>query len=186
MPPHRMMRGHGSSAASQQINEKSTGPMVHTEQDRWSRVKGRLRASSVRIFIRAGSGHDLEDIRDGKRTSVVPTRFSKSWIQTHYADRLLQSWQGGTAAWSRASISPCARRCATPRRSSRPSRPMRSAATRAAPLKRAGTATAPVSASHEALGGSPLDPRLTSPARHRPLQHAALCRRQAGGGRPPW
>jgi hypothetical protein len=38
-------------------------------------------------------------------------------------------------------------------------------------------ATAPVSASHDALGGSPLDPRLTLQASDRPLQHAGPCSR---------
>src|SRR6201990_1099259 len=68
--------------------------MTNTEQDRWSRGKGRLRTSV------GGEGYtswfarmDLEGVQDESVHLSVPTRFLKSWIQAHYAERVLSAWQ---------------------------------------------------------------------------------------------
>ena len=36
---------------------------------------------------------DLEAIEEGAVRLSVPTRFLKSWIQSHYAERVLACWQ---------------------------------------------------------------------------------------------
>jgi chromosomal replication initiation ATPase DnaA len=36
---------------------------------------------------------DLESVHDESVRLSVPTRFLKSWIQAHYADRVLTCWQ---------------------------------------------------------------------------------------------
>jgi len=159
--------------------------MVHTEQDRWSRVKGRLRASVGEDIYSSWFGRlDLEDIRDGSVHLSVPTRFLKSWIQTHYADRVLQCWQAELPQVSRIDLTVrSAMRCAAPVKAAEPAREERRE-TRAIHEAR-GTAAAPVSASHEALGGSPLDPRLTFATfvtgRSNTLAHAAA--KQVAEGR---
>ncbi len=159
--------------------------MVHTEQDRWSRVKGRLRASVGEDVYSSWFGRlDLEDIRDGSVHLSVPTRFLKSWIQTHYADRVLQCWQAELPQVSRIDLTVrSAMRCAAPVKAAEPAREERRE-TRAVHEAR-GNAAAPVSASHEALGGSPLDPRLTFATfvtgRSNTLAHAAA--KQVAEGR---
>ncbi|RIK99511.1 MAG: chromosomal replication initiator protein DnaA [Proteobacteria bacterium] len=180
------MRGAWSvGGVTTKSNEKSTGPMVHTEQDRWSRVKGRLRASVGEDVYSSWFGRlDLEDIRDGSVHLSVPTRFLKSWIQTHYADRVLQCWQAELPQVSRIDLTVrSAMRCAAPVKAAEPAREERRE-TRAVHEAR-GTAAAPVSASHEALGGSPLDPRLTFATfvtgRSNTLAHAAA--KQVAEGR---
>lgn len=159
--------------------------MVHTQQDRWTRVKGRLRASVGEDIYSSWFGRlDLEDVHDDSVHLSVPTRFLKSWIQSHYADRVLQCWQAELPQIMRIDLTVrTAMRCAAPvkeavqqageRRADRPAPELRSAS---AP---------PVSASHEALGGSPLDPRLTFATfvtgRSNTLAHAAA--KQVAEGR---
>ena len=64
------------------------------EQDRWSRVKGRLRTSvGEDVYTSWFARMDLEGVQDESVRLSVPTRFLKSWIQSHYADRVLACWQ---------------------------------------------------------------------------------------------
>src|SRR5262249_13840221 len=115
----------------------------------------------------------------------VPTRFLKSWIQAHYAERVLSCWQAEMPEVHRIDL--------TVRSAVRPMAPVKEAPAPievkridgrpAAELR--STATAPVSANHDALGGSPLDPRLTFASfvvgRSNTLAHAAA--RQVAEGR---
>jgi len=139
--------------------------MTNTEQDRWSRVKGRLRTSvGEDVYTSWFARMDLEAVQDESVHLSVPTRFLKSWIQAHYADRVLTCWQAEMPEVHRIDLTVrTAMRSAAPaKEATAPADPRRveHANGRPAPELRA-TATAPVSASHDALGGSPLDPRLT-------------------------
>src|SRR5207253_6502709 len=69
-------------------------PMSLSEQECWLRVQQRLRAVvGEEIFTSwfAAMGHDAIE-GDLVRLSV-PTRFLKSWVQSHYADKLLTCWK---------------------------------------------------------------------------------------------
>ena len=64
--------------------------MTNSEQDRWSRVKGRLRSSvGEDVYTSWFARMDLEAVQDESVHLSVPTRFLKSWIQAHYAERVL-------------------------------------------------------------------------------------------------
>ncbi len=68
--------------------------MSNMEQDRWSRVKGRLRSSvGEDVYSSWFARMDLESVHDESVHLSVPTRFLKSWIQAHYAERVLSCWQ---------------------------------------------------------------------------------------------
>src|SRR3954447_19056350 len=76
--------------------EKSFRTMTNTstEQDRWARVKGRLRSSvGEDVYTSWFARMDLERVEQESVHLSVPTRFLKSWIQAHYAERVLTCWQ---------------------------------------------------------------------------------------------
>jgi chromosomal replication initiator protein len=68
--------------------------MTTPDQDRWLRVKERLRAEvGEDIFQSWFARMDLERVDGAAACLSVPTRFLKSWIQSHYTDRVLACWQ---------------------------------------------------------------------------------------------
>src|SRR5712691_339611 len=68
--------------------------MSNGEQESWSRVKERLRAEvGDDVYSSWFARMDLEAIEEGTVRLSVPTRFLKSWIQSHYAERVLACWQ---------------------------------------------------------------------------------------------
>jgi len=72
--------------------EKNT--MSNGEQENWLRVKERLRADvGDDVYSSWFARMDLEAIEEGAVRLSVPTRFLKSWIQSHYAERVLACWQ---------------------------------------------------------------------------------------------
>src|SRR5204862_7392931 len=74
--------------------EKSYRAMTNTEQDRWTRVKGRLRSSvGEDVYTSWFARMDLEAVQDESVHLSGPTRFLKSWIKAHYAERALSAWQ---------------------------------------------------------------------------------------------
>ncbi len=149
--------------------------MTNTEQERWTRVKGRLRSEvGEDVYSSWFARMDLEGVETGTVRLSVPTRFLKSWIQSHYAERVLACWQAEDNDVNRVEL--------TVR-----SAVMRSVATKPkevegfnghAPRGFDGrTLTAGDAGAHEALGGSPLDARLTFDSfvvgRSNTLAHAA-------------
>src|SRR5947209_10956897 len=154
-PAPRFRHAHYSFA-------KSIQTMTNIEQDRWSRVKGRLRSSvGEDVYTSWFARMDLESVEQESVRLSVPTRFLKSWIQAHYAERVLTCWQAEMPEVHRIDLTVrTAMRCAAPAKEAPAPLDQRRSDGRPAPELRA-TATAPVSASHDALGGSPLDPRLT-------------------------
>src|SRR3974390_2679721 len=74
--------------------QRSPRTTTNTEPDRWSRVKGRLRSSvGEDVYTSWFARMDLEGVQDESVHLSVPTRFLKSWIQAHYAERVLSAWQ---------------------------------------------------------------------------------------------
>ncbi|WP_454615700.1 chromosomal replication initiator protein DnaA, partial [Bradyrhizobium cenepequi] len=162
--------------------------MTNTEQDRWSRVKGRLRTSvGEDVYTSWFARMDLEGVQDESVRLSVPTRFLKSWIQAHYADRVLSCWQAEMPQVHRIDLTVrSAVRPVTTKEVPAPAETRRVERPEGRPaVELRSTATAPVSASHDALGGSPLDPRLTFASfvvgRSNTLAHAAA--RQVAEGR---
>ncbi len=68
--------------------------MSESDQDQWSRVKARLRAEvGEDIFSSWFARMDFEGVASETVHLSVPTRFLKSWIQSHYHDRVLACWR---------------------------------------------------------------------------------------------
>ena len=60
-------------------------------REAWARVKRRLRAELGEDVFTSWFGRlELDSIYLGVARLTVPTRFLKSWIEVHYADRVLQ------------------------------------------------------------------------------------------------
>src|SRR5436190_4159911 len=69
-------------------------PMSLSDQERWARVQARLRAAVGDENFKNWFGameHDATN-DDVVRLSL-PTRFLKSWVLSHYADKLLACWK---------------------------------------------------------------------------------------------
>ncbi|MGE3149569.1 MAG: DnaA/Hda family protein, partial [Pseudorhodoplanes sp.] len=153
--------------------------MTNTDQERWSRVKGRLRAEvGEDIFSSWFARMDLECVDNETARLSVPTRFLKSWIQSHYSERVLNCWQAEHDAVRRIEVS--VRSAVLRSVASRPKQADNAEILRlvAKPDGRdPRPSNAPLSAVHDALGGSPLDARLTfetfSVGRSNTLAHAA-------------
>ncbi len=159
-----------------------------TDQERWARVRVQLRGLlGEEIFTSWFARMEIEGIEIDTVKVSVPTRFLRSWVQSHYAERLLGCWQDELPAIRRIELTvrsavlrplpqkakqPEAPPVATDRRDVKPPSDIRPAA-------------APISAVHDALGGSPLDPRLTFETfvigRSNTLAHAAA--KQVAQGR---
>lgn len=57
-------------------------------------MKGRLRTSvGEDVYTSWFARMDLEGVQEESVRLSVPTRFLKSWIQAHYAERVLSCWQ---------------------------------------------------------------------------------------------
>ncbi|ABD04713.1 chromosomal replication initiator protein DnaA [Rhodopseudomonas palustris HaA2] len=159
--------------------------MSNMEHDRWSRVKGRLRSSvGEDVYSSWFARMDLEAVQPESVHLSVPTRFLKSWIQTHYSDKVLTCWQAELPEVCRIDLtvrSPM--RAAVAKEAAAPVEHRR-AEHRPATETRS-HATVPASSNHDALGGSPLDPRLTFASfvvgRSNTLAHAAA--KQVAEGR---
>ena len=158
--------------------------MTSLEQERWSRVKGRLKAEvGEDIFSSWFARMDLEGLEKDTARLSVPTRFLKSWIQSHYGDRVLRCWQAEERGVQRIELTvrTAAIRAplAKPRVDEQPEPVREYRVEKADSIEpRLPSASAlPVSAAHEASGGSPLDPRLTFDTfvvgRSNTLTHAA-------------
>ena len=151
------------------------------EQETWQRVRARLRAEvGEDVFSSWFARMDL-DIIDGETVRMsVPTRFLKSWINSHYTEKVLACWRAELAAVRRVEL---AVRTAVLRNNTIKAKPaapvetVREAKNGAAERADTRAAMLPAQAAHEALGGSPLDPRLTFDTfvvgRSNTLAHAA-------------
>ncbi len=163
--------------------------MTSTDQERWDRVKKRLRSElGDDVFSSWFARMEIESADKGSVRLSVPTRFLRNWIQSHYSEKVLANWQAEDPQLTRLELT------------------VRSAAMRPAPTKPKAAAdplvpcrelhdgaingfdvrvSVPALSVHEALGGSPLDPRLTFETfivgRSNTLAHAAA--RQVAIGR---
>ncbi|MGD0026067.1 MAG: chromosomal replication initiator protein DnaA [Xanthobacteraceae bacterium] len=154
--------------------------MTSTDQDRWQRIKGRLRSElGEDVFMSWFGRMEFEGMQNGAVRLSVPTRFLRKWVQSHYGDRVLAQWQAEEPTIARlelsvrsAAIRPPAAKPKLPDPPALP-RVMREVAVGASEPR----ASVPFLSVHEALGGSPLDPRLSFETfivgRSNTLAHAA-------------
>ncbi len=138
--------------------------MTSTDQERWQQVKKRLRVElGEDVFTSWFARIELETIEQGTIRLSVPTRFLRNWIQSHYSEKVLGHWQAEDPIINRLELSvrsaairplPVKPKCAE---SSVPPRELREVPRNGVEAR----AGAPFMGVHEALGGSPLDPRLS-------------------------
>src|SRR5262249_57913918 len=95
-PPERapgVFRPSATLTAPPQAPRKTT-EMTSTVLEQWSRVKQRLRAEvGDDIFSSWFARMELDGLDEDAVRLSVPTRFLKSWIQAHYAERVLACWR---------------------------------------------------------------------------------------------
>jgi chromosomal replication initiator protein len=133
-----------------------------TDQDRWQRIKKRLCFEFGEDVFSSWFGRvELESVDRGVVRLSVPTLFLHKWIQSRYVDRLLAHWQVEERAISRLELS--VRSVAI-----RPASKLKPAELAAANELREMTAQSgerrtslSLVSMNAALGGLPLDPRLT-------------------------
>ena len=155
--------------------------MTQTDQERWLRVRGRLRTEvGEDIFSSWFARMELEGIETDTVRLSVPTRFLKSWIQSHYGERVLSCWQGEEPALRRIDLavrSAVIRSNATLIKAPEPAALPRDSRDIRIDGGEPRSYAAPISSSQEGAGGSPLDPRLTFDSfvvgRSNTLAHAA-------------
>jgi chromosomal replication initiator protein len=164
--------------------------MSEISDECWTRVKGRLRAEvGEAVYSSWFARMELESVEANTARISVPTLFLKSWIQSHYAERLLTCWQSERPGVTRIDLSvrTAAIRSAQPFAVAPPAsvphlektdpshfRAEPRSGGRSAGPSAAGPATP---ATADTRGGSPLDPRLTFETfvigRSNTLAHAA-------------
>ncbi len=140
--------------------------MPNDDQESWLRVKSRLRSEvGDDVFSSWFARMDLEGLDDGGVRLSVPTRFLKSWIQSHYAEKVLTCWQAERNEVGRIELIV---RSAVLKSTVQPKAKIEPAAMNGNGDGRhmnGFVAGRPIPAGdaavHEALGGSPLDARLT-------------------------
>ncbi len=160
-----------------------------TDQERWRQVKARLRSELGEDVFNSWFGRmELEAADNGVLRLSVPTRFLRNWIQSHYSERVLAKWQEDVPGITRLELSVRSATIKLPSVKSKAAEPL--TPSRDARDGMAGNgdmrASVPFMSVHEALGGSPLDPRLSFETfiigRSNTLAHAAAkqvatCRR---------
>ncbi len=74
-------------------NQQSDRNNKALQQERWERVRERLRAAyGEAIFNSWLQPLRLADVKNGQVMITVPTRFMREWILAHYIDNILRFW----------------------------------------------------------------------------------------------
>ncbi|WP_229428550.1 chromosomal replication initiator protein DnaA [Microvirga pudoricolor] len=157
--------------------------------ENWARVKRRLRAElGEDVFASWFARLELDAVVDGCAFLTVPTRFLKSWIESHYADRVLTLYRAEATDVERVTIgvrssgsSPSRDPALARRPSETPRAPAASlAAVPPGDIKAPALALPEEKAEAGEFGGAPLDARLTFESfiigRSNALAHAAADR----------
>ena len=153
--------------------------MSGTHQERWLRVKDQLRKQLGEDVFSSWFGRmELEAVDQGAVRLSVPTRFLRTWIQSHYSEQVLVRWQSEEPSVTRLELSVRSATVRPPAVKPKLPEPLPpSRETREAMDGVELRSSVPLLSVHEALGGSPLDPRLTFETfivgRSNTLAHAA-------------
>jgi chromosomal replication initiator protein len=153
--------------------------MTSTDRERWQRVKDQLRKQLGEDVFSSWFGRmELDAADNGTVRLSVPTRFLRTWIQAHYSEHVLAKWQAEDTTITRLELSVRSAAIRPPVPKPKPAEP----AMLARELRETmdgveSRSSTPYMSVHEALGGSPLDPRLTFEhfivGRSNTLAHAA-------------
>jgi chromosomal replication initiator protein len=139
--------------------------MTNTDQERWRRVRERLRSVLGDDVFSSWFGRmELDGVDKSVLRLSVPTRFLRNWIQSHYSEKVLSQWQEEEPEITRLELSvrSATLRPTTPKlKAPEPPAAAREARDGSAMDGANARASVPFMTVHEALGGSPLDPRLT-------------------------
>ena len=69
-------------------------PLSEQNRQHWTQVKDRLRAEvGEDIFSSWFARIELDGLEGDTVSLSVPTRFLRSWIASHYAEKVLTCWQ---------------------------------------------------------------------------------------------
>jgi len=155
--------------------------MSEISDECWTRVKGRLRAEvGEAVYSSWFARMELESVEANTARISVPTLFLKSWIQSHYAERLLTCWQSERPAVTRIDLSvrTAAIRTAQPFAVPPPAVVAHLEKRETSHFRHDIKSISPSSpVAQDSRGGSPLDPRLTFESfvvgRSNTLAHAA-------------
>jgi chromosomal replication initiator protein len=156
--------------------------MSEISDECWTRVKGRLRAEvGEAVYSSWFARMELESVEANTARISVPTLFLKSWIQSHYAERLLTCWQSERPGVTRIDLSvrtAAIRTVAQPFAVAPPASVPHLEKSDAGHFRPEIKSAAPSGAAVvDTRGGSPLDPRLTFESfvvgRSNTLAHAA-------------
>src|SRR5262249_1802883 len=94
------------ASATRRRNSCGKTEMSEISDECWTRVKGRLRAEvGEAVYSSWFARMELESVEANTARISVPTLFLKSWIQSHYAERLLTCWQSERPAVTRIDLS---------------------------------------------------------------------------------
>jgi len=70
-------------------DQSNSSELSAGDRQKWERVRGRLRAELGEAVYNSWFARlELEGLKSGAASLTVPTKFLKSWIQSHYADRI--------------------------------------------------------------------------------------------------
>ncbi|HTV37482.1 MAG TPA: chromosomal replication initiator protein DnaA [Xanthobacteraceae bacterium] len=148
--------------------------------DRWKRIREQLRAEFGEDIYSSWFGRmEFESVEKGTVRLSVPTRFLRKWIQSHYADRILALWNSEESTVTRLELNvrSATMRMPTPKAKFAPPPAVPREPREVAADNSDARAGAPLLSVHDALGGSPLDPRLSFDTfivgRSNTLAHAA-------------
>ncbi|OAM78390.1 chromosomal replication initiator protein DnaA [Devosia elaeis] len=142
-----------------------------TQRDLWARVRARLKTSvGEDVFTSWFARLELEELVDDLVHLSAPTRFLCSWVQSHYADRILEAFRHDLPEAGRLQVTMRVNGQARPRLAPAPE--VLSEAPAAQPSSAAAAGAAPVAApamprlvrdngKGDALSGSAIDPRMT-------------------------
>lgn len=165
---HEASKGSGSSSSGQGMTGKMDGDAEAADvvRDVFVRVRARLRAAvGEDVFTSWFARLELEEIVDDLAHLSVPTRFLCSWVQSNYAERILEAFQTEIPSLARLHFTVRVNGQARPRLAPAVEAPGDAiepgpvAITTGPTLRPAREATS--GARSDALSGSALDPKMT-------------------------
>lgn len=89
-----------------QAEASSVAVAASGHDDAWAHVRNRLKADlGEEVFSCWFAGMNVEQIEGGTVLLSVPSRFLKTWISTHYRDKLAALWQAEGPAYRKVEVS---------------------------------------------------------------------------------